>query len=80
MEFVNINCAIPTTLKKIERVGLAYFNAKNTSTNSEIERSDSADKLTGEEFQVDINYLKSLDPKEWKNQDHYAVLGLATLR
>ncbi|XP_071443003.1 dnaJ homolog subfamily C member 2 [Hetaerina americana] len=30
--------------------------------------------------EVDLNYLKTLDPKEWKEQDHYAVLGLAHLR
>lgn len=30
--------------------------------------------------EVDLNYLKTLDPKEWKDQDHYAVLGLAHLR
>lgn len=29
---------------------------------------------------VDVNYLRSLDPKEWKEQDHYAVLGLKKLR
>jgi hypothetical protein len=23
----------------------------------------------------DLDYLHSLDPKEWKQQDHYAVLG-----
>lgn len=31
-------------------------------------------------FEVDIDYLKGLDPKEWKDQDHYAVLGLKQLR
>lgn len=25
-------------------------------------------------------YLKSLDPKDWKNQDHYRVLGLSKRR
>lgn len=28
----------------------------------------------------DVNYLRSLDPKEWKKQDHYRVLGLDHLR
>ncbi|RZF41932.1 hypothetical protein LSTR_LSTR017197, partial [Laodelphax striatellus] len=27
-----------------------------------------------------MNYLRSLDPKEWKKQDHYKVLGLENLR
>ncbi|XP_059489975.1 dnaJ homolog subfamily C member 2 [Neocloeon triangulifer] len=33
-----------------------------------------------EQFEDDIEYLKSLDPKEWKDQDHYRVLGLRTKR
>ncbi|XP_050073971.1 dnaJ homolog subfamily C member 2 [Anopheles maculipalpis] len=36
--------------------------------------------LFDELFEVDIDYLKSLDPKDWKNQDHYAVLGLKKMR
>lgn len=28
----------------------------------------------------DLDYLTSLDPKEWKEQDHYAVLGLKHVR
>lgn len=31
-------------------------------------------------FEDDILYLRSLDPKEWKEQDHYAVLGIKDLR
>lgn len=27
-----------------------------------------------------IDYLRLLDPKEWKQQDHYRVLGLERLR
>lgn len=29
---------------------------------------------------VDVEYLRSLDPKEWKKQDHYKVLGIKNLR
>lgn len=32
------------------------------------------------ELENDIRYLRSLDPRNWKDQDHYLVLGLATLR
>ncbi|XP_063229958.1 dnaJ homolog subfamily C member 2 [Bacillus rossius redtenbacheri] len=28
----------------------------------------------------DVTFLRSLDPKLWKHQDHYAVLGLSKLR
>lgn len=31
-------------------------------------------------FELDVEYLKDLDPKNWKDQDHYAVLGLKTAR
>lgn len=31
-------------------------------------------------FELDESYLKSLDPKLWKSQDHYAVLGLQSSR
>ena len=29
---------------------------------------------------VDVTYLRSLDPKEWKTQDHYKVIGLGKSR
>jgi len=31
-------------------------------------------------YEDDVEYLRSLDPKEWKCQDHYKVLGIPTLR
>ncbi|XP_037802477.1 dnaJ homolog subfamily C member 2-like [Penaeus monodon] len=32
------------------------------------------------EIEDDIQYLRSLSPADWKNQDHYAVLGLKRYR
>ncbi|CAG9860669.1 unnamed protein product [Phyllotreta striolata] len=32
------------------------------------------------EYEDDVDYLRSLDPKEWKSQDHYKVLGIPNLR
>lgn len=31
-------------------------------------------------YEDDMSYLRSLDPKEWKKQDHYKVLGIEKLR
>uniref|UniRef100_A0A1Y1KNC8 Uncharacterized protein n=1 Tax=Photinus pyralis TaxID=7054 RepID=A0A1Y1KNC8_PHOPY len=31
-------------------------------------------------FEDNVKYLRSLDPKEWKKQDHYRVLGIKNLR
>ena len=45
----------------------------NASSESDISDDNSV-------FEVDVDYLRSLDPKEWKDQDHYAVLGLKKLR
>lgn len=45
----------------------------NASSESNISDDNSS-------FEVDVDYLRSLDPKEWKEQDHYAVLGLKKLR
>ena len=42
--------------------------------------SESGDEEGEDDFEDDITYLRSLDPKEWKDQDHYKVLGLTKLR
>jgi hypothetical protein len=31
-------------------------------------------------FELDVEYLKGLDPRLWKDQDHYRVLGLQNSR
>lgn len=43
---------------------------------------DSDEVVSDEKFEIDIDitYLRSLDPKEWKEQDHYRVLGIRKLR
>lgn len=46
----------------------------NASSESDVSDDNSS------AFEVDVQYLKGLDPKEWKDQDHYAVLGLKHLR
>lgn len=79
-DFEEISCHFLTIRRKVQRVGPAYLNSKCNFHSDHIERSESEEKLLADEFIVDINYLKSLDPKEWKDQDHYAVLGLSKLR
>ncbi|ALC43017.1 CG10565 [Drosophila busckii] len=81
---VELQClALKVAREKIERVGCAYFNARRQQigeASNGVERSDSDEKLAGAGEEVDISFLKSLDPKEWKDQDHYSVLGLGKLR
>lgn len=38
------------------------------------------DDETEVKFELDVDFLTALDPKLWKDQDHYAVLGLQNSR
>ncbi|BES93189.1 dnaJ homolog subfamily C member [Nesidiocoris tenuis] len=71
--------------KNVECVGphfIRYLTSVNRGLNGSLDEL-SEDESEEESFVVDEDneaYLKSLDPKEWKKQDHYAVLGLKGLR
>uniref|UniRef100_A0A034WIR4 DnaJ-like protein subfamily C member 2 n=1 Tax=Bactrocera dorsalis TaxID=27457 RepID=A0A034WIR4_BACDO len=82
LEFVEINCDFAFSHRNVERVGLAFLNLNryNAITEEAAESNDDAVDKLPEEFAVDVDYLKSLDPKEWKDHDHYAILGLGKLR
>jgi len=78
---VEVQLPLKVARRRIERVGFAYFSQRRQFlAPGGVERSDSDEKLEGVGEEVDISYLKSLDPKEWKDQDHYAILGLGKLR
>ena len=49
------------------------------NSNANEESSDEED-INQYKFEDDLDFLRSLDPKEWKDQDHYAVLGITNLR
>nr|BAH72571.1 ACYPI002653 [Acyrthosiphon pisum] len=70
----------------VETVGpwiLRYLSGSTVQdkclTNGE-EVEDTNESFIDEETESDTIYLKTLDPKEWKDQDHYQVLGLSKLR
>lgn len=84
---VIIDIALPVL--RFERVGAAYANLmrqlkkgqgvfSNHAENSEEEESLSSNDA--DFIEVDVTFLRSLDPKEWKDQDHYKVLGLELKR
>lgn len=58
----------PHELRKVEVVPSSY-----ESTLGEVKDENAIEE-------VDVEYLRSLDPKEWKKQDHYKVLGLQRTR
>ncbi|KAM8771337.1 dnaJ homolog subfamily C member 2 isoform 2-T2 [Rhynchonycteris naso] len=77
-----------STLCQVEPVG-RWFEAfvkrrnRNASTSfQELEdKKELSEESEDEELQLEeFSMLKTLDPKDWKNQDHYAVLGLGHLR
>lgn len=69
----------PLVLYSTAQAWAAQFHRSITSSSRVSESSDDED-LAGYQIEDDLVYLRSLDPKEWKDQDHYAVLGLKKLR
>ncbi|XP_055468512.1 dnaJ homolog subfamily C member 2 isoform X1 [Psammomys obesus] len=77
-----------SALCQVEPVG-RWFEAfvkrrnRNASTSfQELEdKKELSEESEDEELQLEeFPMLKTLDPKDWKNQDHYAVLGLGHIR
>jgi len=44
------------------------------------ESDEETEHLTEDQIKLDIKYIKSLDVKGWKDQDHYRVLGIPDMR
>lgn len=81
--------AVPASVQvQVEPVGRwfeALIKRRNRNVSASFveleEEEESSDESDDEEFQLqECPILRTLDPKEWKNQDHYAVLGLPHLR
>lgn len=84
----------PTTISKLFRrnvlcVGptfLAHWMGQPVQHDEDISLETNADDLLQDDLESskfdkdDVQYLRGLDPKEWKGQDHYAVLGLSRVR
>lgn len=69
--------------RNVECVGAAflrYYSIKCHGEGALLQTSELSEKAEEVTFEDDVDYLRSLDPKEWKQQDHYAVLGMKSLR
>ncbi len=76
---------VPLRVEPVGRWFLAHYdrmhNARATSIgNDSPSESESEASDVEDDFEDDIVFLRSLDPKDCKNQDHYKVLGLTKLR
>ncbi|XP_056429472.1 dnaJ homolog subfamily C member 2 [Hyla sarda] len=75
-------------LCQVEPVGRwfeAFIKRRNRNVSASFQEledeKETSEESEDEEFQLEeFALLKTLDPKDWKNQDHYAVLGLRNLR
>eukprot|EP00064_Thunnus_orientalis_P005056 superscaffoldBa00000481_g5069 len=73
---------------QVEPVGRwfeAFVRRRNRNASASFQELEeeqvSSEESEDEEFQVEeYAMLRTLDPKDWKNQDHYSVLGLPHLR
>ncbi|KAM3959452.1 dnaJ homolog subfamily C member 2 [Aphomia sociella] len=82
------NCRVmaipcPFVKRKVECAGAAflrYYSIKCHGEDALFSTSSSKEKTEEVTFDDDVDYLRSLDPKDWKSQDHYAVLGMKNLR
>lgn len=71
--------------RRVQCVGVSFLKYLATTSHigeGQLSHGSSEEKVSDSqiEYEVDVDYLRSLDPKEWKDQDHYAVLGLKKLR
>ena len=76
---------LSTSLACVYPYGASFFkyqclryNLLNECDNNESE--DEKEELSESDIKLDIKYIKSLESKDWKEQDHYRVLGIPHLR
>uniref|UniRef100_A0A8C5QSN4 DnaJ homolog subfamily C member 2 n=1 Tax=Leptobrachium leishanense TaxID=445787 RepID=A0A8C5QSN4_9ANUR len=83
--FVLLTASVLCQVEPVGRWFEAFIKRRNRSVSASFQEledeKESSDESEDEEFQLEeFARLKTLDPKDWKNQDHYAVLGLKNLR
>ncbi|KAJ1731334.1 Zuotin [Coemansia biformis] len=70
-------------LRRLEKGGseqVCHLKAHAEHTAAEAAKAVDGLELDDDEEEEETEELLSLDPKEWKEQDHYEVLGLSKLR
>ncbi|KAM9845758.1 dnaJ homolog subfamily C member 2 [Aulostomus maculatus] len=83
--FKAVAASVQVQVEPVGRWFEAYVKRRNRNVSSSFqeleEEEESSEEEEDEEFQLEEHpMLRTLDPKDWKNQDHYAVLGLPHLR
>nr|XP_057922149.1 dnaJ homolog subfamily C member 2 [Doryrhamphus excisus] len=83
--FKAVAASVQVHVEPVGRWFEAYVKRQNRNASTSFqeleEEEESSEESDDEEFQLEEHpMLRTLDPKDWKNQDHYAVLGLPHLR
>ncbi|XP_046427498.1 dnaJ homolog subfamily C member 2 isoform X2 [Neodiprion virginianus] len=80
LETISVEAVGPVFLFLVSHTKLDGSFKRNDLLPAQDSESFDDEDTTEYKFDDDLEYLRSLDPKEWKEQDHYAVLGMADLR
>ncbi|KAK7896869.1 hypothetical protein WMY93_022194 [Mugilogobius chulae] len=83
--FTSVAASVQVQVEPVGRWFEAFVKRRNRNVSASFqeleEEEESSEESDDEDFTLqECPILKTLDPKEWKNQDHYAVLGLPHLR
>uniref|UniRef100_A0A8C1V2I5 DnaJ homolog subfamily C member 2 n=1 Tax=Cyprinus carpio TaxID=7962 RepID=A0A8C1V2I5_CYPCA len=77
--------AVQVQVEPVGRWFEAFLKRRSRNVSASFQELEEEEQLSEEEEDEELQLeeypmLKTLDPKDWKNQDHYAVLGLAHIR
>ncbi|XP_077401369.1 dnaJ homolog subfamily C member 2 isoform X1 [Vanacampus margaritifer] len=83
--FQEVAASVQVQVEPVGRWFEAFVRRRNRNVSTSFqeleEESSSSEESDDEDFKLEEHpMLRTLDPKDWKNQDHYAVLGLPHLR
>lgn len=83
--FSAITASIQVQVEPVGRWFEAFLKRRIRNVSASFQELEEEEELSEEEEDEELQLeeyplLKTLDPKDWKNQDHYAVLGLAHVR
>jgi len=67
----------------VQPCGAAFFKLQSIRQDvcdKSTEQEEVEVELQDDDIKLDLDYIKGLDAKDWKEQDHYRVLGIPDLR
>ncbi|CAL8242609.1 unnamed protein product [Merluccius merluccius] len=80
-----VTASVQVQVEPVGRWFEAFVRRRNRTVSASFQELEDEEELEEESEDEDLQLeehplLRTLDPKDWKNQDHYAVLGLAHMR